>query len=65
MGAWYRGPNRLAMRFLITGGAGFIGSGLARRLRARGDEICILDNLVTGFERNVPTGAEIIRGGVG
>jgi CDP-paratose 2-epimerase len=33
------------MRILITGGAGFIGSNLARRLLARGHEVAIFDNL--------------------
>jgi UDP-glucuronate 4-epimerase len=32
-------------KFLITGGAGFIGSHVARRLLGRGDEVVILDNL--------------------
>ncbi|WP_279920557.1 NAD-dependent epimerase/dehydratase family protein [Stenotrophomonas sp. GD03937] len=33
------------MKVLITGGAGFIGSALARALVARGDQVTILDNL--------------------
>ena len=41
------------MRQLITGGAGFIGSHLADRLAARGDEIVILDDLSTGSRENV------------
>jgi len=41
------------MRYLITGGAGFIGSHLADRLLARGDEIVALDDLSTGRARNV------------
>ncbi len=41
------------MRQLITGGAGFIGSHLADRLVARGDEVIILDDLSTGSRRNV------------
>ncbi len=49
---------------LITGGAGFIGSALARALLARGDRIVIVDNLSTGFERNVPSAAEFVRGDV-
>lgn len=50
--------------YLVTGGAGFIGSGLASRLVAGGASVCILDNLVTGFERNVPKGAELVVGDV-
>jgi UDP-glucose 4-epimerase len=36
------------LRVLITGGAGFIGSHLADRLLARGDEVLIIDNFSTG-----------------
>ena len=41
------------MRFLITGGAGFIGSHLAERLLERGDEVSILDDLSTGSVENI------------
>lgn len=41
------------MRFLITGGAGFIGSHLAERLLARGDEVLLFDNLSTGCMENI------------
>ncbi len=41
------------MRFLITGGAGFIGSHLAGRLLDRGDDVVALDDLSTGSKRNV------------
>ena len=41
------------MRYLITGGAGFIGSHLADRLLARGDSVLALDDLSTGSSRNV------------
>jgi UDP-glucose 4-epimerase len=40
-------------RYLITGGAGFIGSHLADRLLARGDEVLALDDLSTGSDRNI------------
>jgi len=46
------------MRILITGGAGFIGSNLADRLIARGDDVVIVDNLATGQVRNVHPEAE-------
>ena len=41
------------MKYLITGGAGFIGSYLAEKLIARGDEVVILDNLSTGDTKNL------------
>lgn len=40
------------MRYLVTGGAGFIGSHLAERLIDRGDEVVALDNLTTGSLAN-------------
>lgn len=42
-----------ALRFLITGGAGFIGSHLAEELLARGHRVHILDDLSTGSIDNV------------
>ena len=41
------------MRYLITGGAGFIGSHLAERLLERGDHVALLDNLSTGSVENI------------
>ena len=41
------------MRYLITGGAGFIGSHLAERLLDRGDHVVLLDNLSTGSMENI------------
>ncbi|HEX2267745.1 MAG TPA: NAD-dependent epimerase/dehydratase family protein, partial [Actinomycetota bacterium] len=41
------------MRYLITGGAGFIGSHLADALLGRGDSVTILDDLSTGRPENI------------
>ena len=41
------------MRYLITGGAGFIGSHLVDALTARGDEVLVLDDLSTGRLENL------------
>ena len=41
------------MKYLITGGAGFIGSHLAEKLVARGDQVIVLDNLSTGTGTNI------------
>jgi UDP-glucose 4-epimerase len=41
------------LRYLITGGAGFIGSHLAEHLLSRGDRVVLLDNLSTGSIENI------------
>ena len=41
------------MRFLITGGAGFIGSHLSEQLLARGHDVHVLDDLSTGSIENI------------
>ena len=41
------------MRYLVTGGAGFIGSHLVERLISRGDNVVILDDLSTGNLENI------------
>ena len=43
--------------FVVTGGAGFIGSNLAKRLTREDDQVYIIDDFSTGFERNLPEGA--------
>lgn len=41
------------MKFLITGGAGFIGSHLSEKILKHGDQVCIIDNLSTGRMQNI------------
>ena len=41
------------MKYLITGGAGFIGSHLSDALINRGDQVVVLDNLTTGNKSNI------------
>jgi UDP-glucose 4-epimerase len=41
------------VRYLITGGAGFIGSHLAEALLGRGDQVIVIDDLSTGCIRNI------------
>jgi UDP-glucose 4-epimerase len=53
------------MRVLITGGAGFIGSALARAHLARGDRVVVVDNLVAGRRERVPGGARFLPADVG
>jgi UDP-glucuronate decarboxylase len=43
----------VSMRILITGGAGFVGSHLAERLLAAGNEVVVVDNYFTGSKDNV------------
>ena len=47
------------MRYLVTGGAGFIGSNLVRALVAEGQEVTILDNLQSGYRINVDGSARV------
>lgn len=49
-------------KVVITGGAGFIGSHLARRLVERGVELLVYDDLSTGVRSNVPKAAKLIEG---
>ena len=46
--------------FLVTGGAGFIGSHIAEALVARGDRVRVLDNLSTGHLKNMSSFRERI-----
>lgn len=46
--------------YLVTGGAGFIGSHLCDALVRRGDTVRVLDDLSTGFRTNLPPGVTLI-----
>ncbi len=41
------------MKYVVTGGAGFIGSNLVDKLIEEGNEVIIFDNLSSGFEQNI------------
>ncbi len=43
------------MKYLVTGGAGFIGSHITKSLVNRGDSVIVLDNLITGKKENLET----------
>lgn len=49
------------MRVLVTGGAGFIGSHLCDAFRARGDEVCVVDDLSRGRVDRLPDGVELYK----
>jgi UDP-glucose 4-epimerase len=52
------------MRALVTGGAGFIGSNLVRRLFEERLTVRILDNFSSGYRTNVHPDAEVVEGDV-
>jgi len=51
-------------RYLVTGGAGFIGSHLVDALLARGDQVVVLDDLSSGHRSNLPPDVPLIEGDV-
>ena len=50
--------------YLVTGGAGFIGSHLCDALLRRGDAVRVLDDLSTGSRENLPAAATLIEGDI-
>lgn len=53
-----------AISSLITGGAGFIGSHVAKHCLQAGHKVVVLDDLSGGFEDHVPQGAIFVKGSV-
>ncbi|MFI6689465.1 UDP-glucose 4-epimerase GalE [Streptomyces sp. NPDC050485] len=51
-------------KYLVTGGAGYVGSVVAAHLVEAGHEVAVLDDLSTGFREAVPAGAAFIEGRV-
>lgn len=56
--------SKVRPRILITGGAGFIGSHLARRALRLGYRVWIIDDFSTGDSDNIPVGADVVCGDV-
>jgi UDP-glucose 4-epimerase len=52
----------MTQRFLVSGGAGYVGSHLVAALVDRGDEVTVLDNLRTGHRAAVTEGATLVVG---
>jgi UDP-glucose 4-epimerase len=52
-------------RYLVTGGAGFVGSHVVLALVERGDEVVVLDNLRTGHRAAVPDGVRLVEADLG
>ncbi|MCE7081379.1 UDP-glucose 4-epimerase GalE [Streptomyces sp. ST2-7A] len=51
-------------RYLVTGGAGYVGGVVTAHLLAAGHEVTVLDDLSTGFREGVPAGAEFVEGSI-
>ncbi|MFD9975426.1 UDP-glucose 4-epimerase GalE [Streptomyces sp. NPDC059017] len=51
-------------KYLVTGGAGYVGSVVAAHLLEAGHEVTVLDDLSTGFREAVPDGAAFVEGRV-
>jgi UDP-glucose 4-epimerase len=51
--------------YIVTGAAGFIGAGVAKKLVEEGNYVVTIDNLSTGYESNIPKGVDFIRGDCG
>ena len=49
------------MKYVVTGGAGFIGSHITEKLVERGDTVTVIDNLKTGKEKNLESVKEKIK----
>ncbi|MFE0460882.1 UDP-glucose 4-epimerase GalE [Kitasatospora sp. NPDC058965] len=49
-------------KYLVTGGAGYVGSVVGAHLLEAGHQVTVLDDLSTGFAEGVPAGAEFVRG---
>jgi len=58
-------PGALAGKILVTGGAGYIGSHVARKMLENGYEVVVVDNLSSGKRENVPAGATFFEGDLG
>ncbi len=53
------------MSILVTGGAGYIGSHVVHMLCDAGEDVVVIDNLVTGFQSALPEAAAFYQGNVG
>ena len=48
--------------YLVTGGAGFIGSHISEELVKRGHRVRVVDNFITGYQHNLRAGVEFVDG---
>lgn len=54
----------MAKKYLVTGGAGFIGSHISAALLKRGDSVRVLDNFSTGKRENLQKGVELVEASI-
>ncbi len=52
------------MKILVTGGAGYIGSFMVKKLLERGDEVTVFDNLERGYRKAIDPRAKFIKGDI-
>jgi UDP-glucose 4-epimerase len=52
--------HHMTQRFLVTGGAGYVGSHIVAALVDRGDRVVVLDNLRQGHRAAVPDGVQLV-----
>jgi len=52
------------MTWLVTGGAGYIGSHVIRALQGYGLQVTVLDDLSSGFKQRIPEGIQLIEGDI-
>lgn len=50
--------------YVVTGGAGFIGSHLVEELLRRGESVRVVDDFSSGLRSNVPAGVELVEGDI-
>jgi UDP-glucose 4-epimerase len=55
----------MPQRFLVTGGAGYVGSHIVDLLAARGDDVTVLDNLILGHRASIPEGVAFVQADLG
>lgn len=52
------------MKYLVTGGAGLVGSHIVDQLIERGDEVVVYDNLLRGKKENINPKARFVKGDI-
>ncbi|MGX1853993.1 UDP-glucose 4-epimerase GalE [Streptomyces sp. NBC_01456] len=52
----------MSKKYLVTGGAGYVGSVVAAHLMQAGHEVTVLDDLSTGHREGIPAGARFVEG---